>query len=56
MARSIAEPLRGVISIHAPRTGSDAGLVPIFSSAEISIHAPRTGSDGNGGITIVFLL
>ncbi len=37
---------RGIISIHAPRTGSDASLrrnspAPI----SISIHAPRTGSD-----------
>ena len=37
------------ISIHAPRTGSDA--ISIFSfvaSTIISIHAPRTGSDTSG--------
>ena len=38
--------LMEVISIHAPRTGSDpfrAGF--IRNSSTISIHAPRTGSD-----------
>ena len=35
-----------VISIHAPRTGSDALLDFCgFFVADISIHAPRTGSD-----------
>ena len=34
------------ISIHAPRTGSDATLSRRFLLSEISIHAPRTGSDG----------
>ena len=34
------------ISIHAPRTGSDAGrAVRIGADGRISIHAPRTGSD-----------
>ena len=34
------------ISIHAPRTGSDAQRVPNVNYAIlISIHAPRTGSD-----------
>ena len=33
------------ISIHAPRTGSDAAFLSLFSNQEISIHAPRTGSD-----------
>ena len=34
------------ISIHAPRTGSDAALQEIKAILlEISIHAPRTGSD-----------
>ena len=37
--------LRHVISIHAPRTGSDGrGTRPIYTTS-ISIHAPRTGSD-----------
>ena len=38
------------ISIHAPRTGSDA-LKPgsLVKLNGISIHAPRTGSDGGGG-------
>ena len=34
-----------VISIHAPRTGSDAIAERETSVATISIHAPRTGSD-----------
>ena len=36
---------RRIISIHAPRTGSDQKVCPIDLDAEISIHAPRTGSD-----------
>ena len=35
-----------LISIHAPRTGSDVRLVGVHRQPEaISIHAPRTGSD-----------
>ena len=35
-----------VISIHAPRTGSDiANFLQPFQVFRISIHAPRTGSD-----------
>ena len=38
------------ISIHAPRTGSDApGFVFQKAGGLISIHAPRTGSDGGTG-------
>ena len=33
------------ISIHAPRTGSDAAAMPPILFDLISIHAPRTGSD-----------
>ncbi len=33
------------ISIHAPRTGSDASSETVGVSVLISIHAPRTGSD-----------
>ena len=34
------------ISIHAPRTGSDAGRPAVLLAVRgISIHAPRTGSD-----------
>ena len=33
------------ISIHAPRTGSDAAAEKAGVTIEISIHAPRTGSD-----------
>ena len=35
-----------LISIHAPRTGSDYILQDIVDVSQISIHAPRTGSDG----------
>ena len=35
------------ISIHAPRTGSDAAKEALVRAATISIHAPRTGSDPN---------
>ena len=34
-----------LISIHAPRVGSDAGQLPGEGGKEISIHAPRVGSD-----------
>ena len=34
-----------LISIHAPREGSDALSVGLFSVCTISIHAPREGSD-----------
>ena len=37
------------ISIHAPRTGSDALKLRLVRAAGISIHAPRTGSDGRLG-------
>ena len=33
------------ISIHAPRTGSDAFVANGYGKGAISIHAPRTGSD-----------
>ena len=34
-----------VISIHAPREGSDLGFGMIVFLIRISIHAPREGSD-----------
>ena len=35
-----------VISIHAPRMGSDRAMsVDVFDALDISIHAPRMGSD-----------
>ena len=38
-----------MISIHAPRTGSDMLSFSVAASPkQISIHAPRTGSDGSG--------
>ena len=39
---------RKAISIHAPRTGSDAEKAAAQEAQEISIHAPRTGSDAWG--------
>ena len=35
----------GMISIHAPRMGSDSGWWLLLSEVSISIHAPRMGSD-----------
>ena len=35
-----------MISIHAPRTGSDFKAAKKKGIDYISIHAPRTGSDG----------
>ena len=37
-----------LISIHAPRTGSDNAEDNADAPSAISIHAPRTGSDGEG--------
>ena len=34
-----------IISIHAPREGSDAFPITLYSFLKISIHAPREGSD-----------
>ena len=34
-----------LISIHAPRTGSDQTFRTKVAESLISIHAPRTGSD-----------
>ena len=34
-----------IISIHAPRVGSDKNMCWSFLRREISIHAPRVGSD-----------
>ena len=36
---------RALISIHAPRTGSDEQRRKAWALIGISIHAPRTGSD-----------
>ena len=38
-----------LISIHAPRTGSDDTLSRQNRAISISIHAPRTGSDVPAG-------
>ena len=40
-----------IISIHAPRTGSDDSLADSSLQVAISIHAPRTGSDRTQGTT-----
>ena len=37
-----------LISIHAPRTGSDGLFIRVGINRKISIHAPRTGSDATG--------
>ena len=42
-------PRAAVISIHAPRTGSDEMREEKQKQFKISIHAPRTGSDGISG-------
>ena len=36
-----------IISIHAPRKGSDGLMRPVEVGSEISIHAPRKGSDSD---------
>ena len=42
----VGDALSNAISIHAPRTGSDAIDAVYCHVGNISIHAPRTGSDG----------
>ena len=37
---------QSMISIHAPRVGSDTITEAVAMTQEISIHAPRVGSDG----------
>ena len=41
------EKAKAVISIHAPRMGSDCDFNPTKDKNTISIHAPRMGSDSN---------
>ena len=43
--RLIKSPLSSIISIHAPRGGSDNSFLRHFLTTLISIHAPRGGSD-----------
>ena len=45
-----------MISIHAPRTGSDAQRIDNAIKLGISIHAPRTGSDAAVGVRVKVLL
>ena len=45
--RFVAAIYEFVISIHAPRTGSDNQARAHARKGKISIHAPRTGSDPN---------
>ena len=45
-AVEVGEGYQAIISIHAPRTGSDRSRQPSeIRKRKISIHAPRTGSD-----------
>ena len=37
--------LNVLISIHAPREGSDPSVIRLLQNDDISIHAPREGSD-----------
>ena len=46
---NVVGPLHVLISIHAPRVGSDGGPLTSRCTRLISIHAPRVGSDLNGG-------
>ena len=48
---SMSDPYAWIISIHAPRAGSD-GLACLYcrGRANISIHAPRAGSDRKHGM------
>ena len=44
-ATRIPVDTHSIISIHAPRTGSDSQSQASYAASQISIHAPRTGSD-----------
>ena len=39
------DSIEGIISIHAPRVGSDELPFAVLGERGISIHAPRVGSD-----------
>ena len=45
-----------IISIHAPRTGSDRRGGHFSARPDISIHAPRTGSDDEEKLLLLELL
>ena len=45
-----------LISIHAPRTGSDLDSLPEGVQESISIHAPRTGSDSASAAALPYAL
>ena len=45
MANACVQPDKWLISIHAPREGSDDRRRPDAGGDPISIHAPREGSD-----------
>ena len=45
-ASPLSSSILRMISIHAPRTGSDSKYMrDVLDYLKISIHAPRTGSD-----------
>ena len=46
----------GIISIHAPRGGSDLAVQPPGIARIISIHAPRGGSDAQACCNQEFFL
>ena len=43
---ALFRPIR-IISIHAPRVGSDQAATALSTLQGISIHAPRVGSDSH---------
>jgi hypothetical protein len=45
--------LGNIVSIHAPREGSDQTLDPDCYNRDVSIHAPREGSDVLTAVTCV---
>ena len=53
--KAIQGTMRAIISIHAPRVGSD--FVPRVGryAENISIHAPRVGSDTDGLHTLEYI-
>ena len=42
---AVAQNVKFLISIHAPRVGSDDAIEAVLLPETISIHAPRVGSD-----------
>ncbi len=49
---SVSDGSSWVVSIHAPREGSDPERLSVVHTLTVSIHAPREGSDGASKVSV----